>query len=52
MTAYELADRLDASGYQRLWSLTLIRRMLWRHALHTDMFSPYTQRSIVWRHDA
>ncbi|MDD1385942.1 hypothetical protein [Curtobacterium poinsettiae] len=52
MTAHELADRLDASGYQRLWSLTLIRRMLWRHALHTDMFSPYTQRSIVWRHDA
>ncbi|WNY33081.1 hypothetical protein Q9Q99_12675 [Curtobacterium flaccumfaciens] len=42
MPATELADRLDASGYQRLWSLTLIRRMLWRQALLTNMFSPCT----------
>jgi len=51
MPATELADRLDASGYQRLWSLTLIRRMLWRRALLTDMFSPYSQQSRVWRND-
>lgn len=52
MPATELADRLDASGYQRLWSLTLIRRMLWRRVLLTDMFSPYSRSSTVWRNDA
>lgn len=52
MPATELADRLDASGYQRLWSLTLIRRMLWRQILLTDMFSPYSRNSTVWPNDA
>jgi hypothetical protein len=47
MSAFDLADRLDAAGYQRLWALTLIRRMLWRRALVTDMFTPYTSSSIV-----
>lgn len=45
----ELADRLDCAGYQYLWALTLIRRMLWRRALTTDMFVPYSSSSIVER---
>ena len=52
LPAMELADRLDASGYQRLWSLTLIRRMLWRHALATDMFSPFSRTARVWPNNA
>jgi len=47
MPATELADRLDATGYQRPWALTLIRRLLWRGRLRTDMFSVYDNRSIV-----
>lgn len=51
MTASELADRLDEAGYQRGWALTLIRRLLWRRRLHTDMFAVYDSRSIVERGD-
>jgi len=47
MPASELANLLDAAGYQRLWALTLIRRMLWRRALYTDMYSRYTSAAIV-----
>jgi len=49
MTSSELAGRLDATGYQRTWALTLIRRMLWRRRLQTDMFRPYGPGSIVER---
>lgn len=52
MSASDLADRLDSVGYQRHWALTLIRRMLWRRALTTDMFAPYRTSSIVERSDA
>ncbi len=52
MSASELADRLDSAGYPRLWALTLIRRMLWRRALTTDMFAPYSSSSIVERGNA
>lgn len=51
MSVEELADHLDANGYQRLWALMLIRRMLWRRALLTDMFTPYSRTSIVERND-
>lgn len=49
MTASELADRIDRAGYQRGWALTLIRRLLWRRRLRTDMFSVYDSGSIVAR---
>ena len=51
MPAAELADHLEATGYHRLRALTLIRRMLWRHLLRTDMFAPFTSSSIVERTD-
>lgn len=50
-TASDLADALDAAGYQRTWALTLIRRMLWRRALQTNMFTIYGPDSIVFRGD-
>lgn len=50
-TAGELAGHLDATGYRRLQALMLIRRMLWRRALRTDMFVPYTTSSILERAD-
>lgn len=49
--AGDLADSLDASGYKRVLALMLIRRMLWRRALRTDMFTPYSTSSIVERAD-
>lgn len=52
MPAHELAERLDHAGYQMLWALTLIRRMLWRRGLATDMFTPYSSAAIVERRDA
>lgn len=52
MPAYELAERLDRAGYQRLWALTLIRRMLWRRALATDMFTTYSSAASVERSHA
>lgn len=51
MTAGDLADSLDASGYRRPHALTLIRRMLWRRSLRTDMFTLYSTSSIVERAD-
>lgn len=48
-TAGDLADSLDANGYKRPLALMLIRRMLWRRALRTDMFTPYSTSSIVER---
>ncbi|MFT4213363.1 MAG: hypothetical protein QM622_01100 [Microbacterium sp.] len=51
-TAGDLADHLDANGYKRLPALMLIRRMLWRHALRTDMYTAFSAASIVERaHD-
>ncbi|MEB0265069.1 hypothetical protein [Cryobacterium sp. 10I5] len=47
MPASELANLLDLAGYQRLWALTLIRRMLWRRALQTDMYSRFSSAAIV-----
>lgn len=46
-----LAERLEASGYRLEWALMLIRRMLWRRTLLTDMFCPFDSMSIVWRAD-
>lgn len=51
MTVSDLADSLDATGYRREQALMLIRRMLWRQALRTDMFTPYSTSSIVERVD-
>lgn len=51
VTAGDLADSLDASGYRRAQALMLIRRMLWRQALRTDMFTSYSTSSIVERAD-
>lgn len=48
-TASDLADHLEASGYKRLLALTLVRRMLWRRRLRTDMFTPFSPSSIVER---
>ena len=47
-----LAERLEASGYRLEWALMLIRRMLWRRVLLTDMFRPFDSMSVVWRADA
>lgn len=43
----DLAGHLEANGYTRLLALMLIRRMLWRDALRTNMFAPYSAASIV-----
>lgn len=51
MSAGVLADRLAADGYDRPLALMLLRRMLWRHALRTDMFTPYHSSSLVERTD-
>lgn len=52
LPARVLAERLEASGYRLEWALMLIRRMLWRRALLTDMFRPFDSMSPVWRADA
>lgn len=46
-TAKQVAAQLDACGYPYLNSLTLIRHLLWRHVLKTDMHLVFTADSIV-----
>lgn len=50
-SASDLADDLEANGYKRPLALTLIRRMIWRGALRTNMFTPYSASSMVERGD-
>lgn len=49
--ASDLADHLQGNGYPRLQALMLIRRMLWRRALRTNMFQCYQSSSLVERAD-
>jgi hypothetical protein len=44
----ELVTRIAARGYEPGFAMMLIRRMLWRRDLRTDMRLPFRSSSIVW----
>lgn len=44
----ELVTRIAARGYEPGFAMMLIRRMLWRRDLRTDMRLPFRSTSIVW----
>lgn len=48
MPVVELVTRIAARGYEPGFAMMLIRRMLWRRDLRTDMRLPFRSTSIVW----
>lgn len=48
MPVVELVTRVAARGYEPGFAMMLIRRMLWRRDLRTDMRLPFRSTSIVW----
>jgi len=48
MPVVELVTRIAARGYEPGFAMMLIRRMLWRRDLRTDMRLPFRPTSIVW----
>ena len=48
LLATELADAVHLAGYPREHALMLIRRMLWRRSLLTDLSVNYGLQSLVW----